>query len=109
IYLNGWVHRDVSVSNILLLVSPEVRRCLTSERRQQLGECIAMLIDEDQGIKEETLFDTTRKASGSRTGTIPFMSMRLLECRVYQRHTITTAIDDLESFNWVLCFTVFEI
>ncbi len=37
------------------------------------------------------------------------MSIRLLGALVLQTRTIVTAIDDLESFIWVLCWAVFEI
>ncbi|PBK87343.1 hypothetical protein ARMGADRAFT_466079 [Armillaria gallica] len=42
-------------------------------------------------------------------GTLTFMSIRLLGALVLQTRTIVTAIDDLESFIWVLCWAVFEI
>ncbi|KAK0462989.1 uncharacterized protein EV420DRAFT_1147754 [Desarmillaria tabescens] len=115
VYLNGWIHQDVNINSVLLMVNPEVRRndnllCLTPERRQMLGNCIGMLVGDNQGIKEETFFDTTREVSDSGTpGTLPFMSIRLLQALALSTQTITTAIDDLESFIWVLCWAVVDV
>ncbi len=100
--------------------------CLTPERRQLLGKCIGMLVDDSQCIEEGTLFDTTREVSEPGTvcapntggvssddmfqpGTLAFMSIRLLQSFLLPTRTVTTAIDDLESFIWVLCWTVLEI
>ncbi|PBK92410.1 hypothetical protein ARMGADRAFT_1030716 [Armillaria gallica] len=111
VYLNRWIHRDVNISSVILLAQPEMRLlCLTPERRQLLGKCIGMLVDDNQGIEEATLFDTTKEVSEPGTpGTLTFMSTRLLGTLVLQTRTIVTAIDDLESFIWVLCWAVFEI
>ncbi|PBK71540.1 hypothetical protein ARMSODRAFT_954325 [Armillaria solidipes] len=115
VYLNGWIHRDVNISSVILLAQPEMRcvdnlLCLTPERRQLLGKCIGMLVDDNQGTEEAILFDTTKEVSEPGTpGTLTFMSGRLLRALVLQTRTIVTAIDDLESFIWVLCWAVFEI
>ncbi|KAK0433456.1 hypothetical protein EV421DRAFT_1434327 [Armillaria borealis] len=104
IFPNGWIHGDVNISSVLLLAQPEMRRidnllCLEPERRQLLGKCIGRLVDDNQGIKGDTLFDTTKEVS-ERPGTLPFMSTRLLQALVLPTRTIFTAIDDLESFIW---------
>ncbi|PBK92449.1 hypothetical protein ARMGADRAFT_1080526 [Armillaria gallica] len=114
-YLNGWIHGDVNISSVLLLAQPEMRRsdnllCLTPGRRQLLGKCIGMLVDDSQGIEEGTLFDTMEEVlKPGMPGTLSFMSIRLLQSLLLPTRTVTTAIDDLESFIWVLCWTVFEI
>ncbi|SJL08575.1 uncharacterized protein ARMOST_11941 [Armillaria ostoyae] len=114
-YLNGWIHGDVNTSSVLLLAQPEMRcvdnlLCLTPERRQLLGKCIGMLADDRQCIEEGTLFDTTREVSEpGMPGTLSFMSIRLLQSLLLPTRTVITAIDNLESFIWVLCWTVIEI
>ncbi|KAK0236667.1 hypothetical protein EDD85DRAFT_1006439 [Armillaria nabsnona] len=130
VYLNGWIHGDVNISSVLLLAQPEMRcidnlLCLGPERRQLLSKCIGMLVDDNQGIKEGTLFDTMKEVSERvrpvntggvssasdmyRPGRLPFMSIRLLQALVFPTRTIITVIDDLESFIWVLCWTVSEV
>ncbi|KAK0236665.1 hypothetical protein EDD85DRAFT_834359 [Armillaria nabsnona] len=109
VYPNGWIHRDVNISSVILLAQPEMRcaddlLCLTPERRQLLGKCIGMLVDDNQGVEEATLFNITKEVSEPGTpGPLTFMSIRLLTALVLQTRTIATAIDDLESFIWVLC------
>ncbi|SJL08603.1 uncharacterized protein ARMOST_11970 [Armillaria ostoyae] len=66
--------------------------------------------DARQSIEEASLFDTMKEVSEPGTpGTLTFMSSRLLQALVLQTRTMVTAIDDLESFIWVLCWAVFEI
>lgn len=82
--------------------------CLTPESRPLLGKCTRILVDDNQGIKDGPLFDTTREVSEPGTpGPLRFMLIRLLQ--VLSTPTINTALDDLESFIWVLCWAVSEI
>ncbi|OBZ72825.1 hypothetical protein A0H81_06714 [Grifola frondosa] len=111
-FKKGWTHRDVSIGNVLLLVCPEDRptdslECLTPQRRQNLGRCTGMIVDEDQEIESKTLFDPARQRHISRSGTWPFISIRILYA--IKEMPIPTAIDDLESFMWVLIWAVLEI
>ncbi|OBZ73246.1 hypothetical protein A0H81_06711 [Grifola frondosa] len=111
-FKKGWTHRDVSIGNVLLLVCPEDRptdslECLTPQRRQNLGRCTGMIVDEDQAIESKTLFDPARQGHISRCGTRPFISIRILDAM--EGTPIPTAIDDLESFMWVLIWAVLEI
>ncbi|PBK71541.1 hypothetical protein ARMSODRAFT_778849 [Armillaria solidipes] len=80
IFLNGWIHVDVSISSVLLLAQPEMRRidnllCLEPERRQLLGKCIGILVDDNQGIKGDTSLILRRK---SRSGLGRYPSCRFI-------------------------------
>ncbi|KAJ8523316.1 hypothetical protein ONZ45_g146 [Pleurotus djamor] len=78
--LCGLLHRDVSGGNILILANGD-----------------GLLNDWDLAISIHAIKGAR---TGERTGTWPFMSMRLLE-KPFKLHTVR---DDLESFVWVALF-----
>ncbi|KAF8491034.1 hypothetical protein F5888DRAFT_1738123, partial [Russula emetica] len=71
------------------------------ECTKNVNDCRGFLIDGDHAIK-------WREFSGSQSisGTMPFMSMRLLGTWQGDDATIHTALDDLESFLWVLIWGI---
>ena len=78
----GYVHRDISINNILLLEDP---------RFVSAG----MLIDFDMAVK----YNSQTSGAPERTGTFHFMAYEILEGT-----TIHTPLHDLESFLYVLLF-----
>ncbi|KAJ7250580.1 hypothetical protein C8J57DRAFT_1188295 [Mycena rebaudengoi] len=101
LFRKGWLHRDVSDSNVML-VDPDkfdVEQCPNGDEGHEFGlqSCRGVLIDGDRGIcwKED------RTAATHRSGTLPFISIAILEAW-YEGGTIHTALDDFESFLWIL-------
>ncbi|TFY51411.1 hypothetical protein EVG20_g11013 [Dentipellis fragilis] len=110
LFIDGILHRDVSVGNISRYRKPrpiECRRlpgfaCMT---KQDL--CRGYLIDGDwQAVRWRE--DSPARVPG-QSGTLSFLSNRLLNSIVKRRPTIHTAIDDLESFLWVLVWVIVHI
>ncbi|KAF8491086.1 hypothetical protein F5888DRAFT_1620330 [Russula emetica] len=98
----GILHRDISSGNVLRYSEPVRRSALDKfECTRNVNYCQGFLIDGDHAIK-------WREFSGSQSisGTIPFMSMRLLDAWQVRGTIIHTALDDLESFLWVLIWGI---
>ncbi|KAJ7251233.1 hypothetical protein C8J57DRAFT_1078002 [Mycena rebaudengoi] len=98
VYINlfrkGWLHRDVSDSNVML-VDPDkfdVEQCPNGDEG-----CRGVLIDGDRGIR----WKEDRTAATHRSGALPFISIAILGAW-YEGGTIHTALDDFESFLWIL-------
>ncbi|KAI0667138.1 hypothetical protein C8Q78DRAFT_389290 [Trametes maxima] len=119
------LHRDISAGNILL-----------SDHPKEVGAAgfitdldIARMEPDAELKSTETVYATpeygrypqrlqgpmtrTRIRFGTQrgdviTGTLQFMSRRLLEAAHYQEITASTAADDVESFFWVLVYAVFR-
>ncbi|KAF8498071.1 hypothetical protein F5888DRAFT_1571100, partial [Russula emetica] len=90
----GILHRDISSGNVLRYSVPVRRPALDKfECTKNVNHCLGFLIDGDHAIK-------WREFSGSQSisGTMPFMSVRLLGTWQGDDATIHTALDDLESF-----------
>ncbi|KAH9026481.1 hypothetical protein EDB85DRAFT_167534 [Lactarius pseudohatsudake] len=100
LYLGGVLHRDVSNGNILRLREPMERphSRSTSLLRPELGDdvnlssCRGFLADLDHAI------EWRRVPSRDRTGTLPFISLRLVNAWAANDLALHTAADDLESF-----------
>ncbi|KAH9010942.1 hypothetical protein EDB83DRAFT_379514 [Lactarius deliciosus] len=103
LYLGGVLHRDVSNGNILRLREPIERphSRSTSLLRPELGDdvnlssCRGFLADLDHAIEWRKIPPT---ASRDRSGTLPFISMRLVNAWAANEAALHTAADDLESF-----------
>ncbi|KAJ7083688.1 hypothetical protein B0H15DRAFT_802729 [Mycena belliarum] len=107
-YLNmfrtGWQQRDVSNGNILLV--PVVARVESYPAADLIrGDlelegiiCRGILIDGDQAVK----WKEAREPGTHRSGTLPFMSQDMIRGMSRPLNTTHTALDDLESFTWVL-------
>ena len=78
----GYVHRDVSINNVLLLEDPRF-------------DSAGMLIDFDMAVK----YDSQTSGAPERTGTFHFMAHEVLEGT-----SIHTPLHDLESFLYVLLY-----
>ena len=78
----GYVHRDISINNILLL-------------EDQRFASTGILIDFDMAVK----YDSQTSGAPERTGTFHFMAYEIL-----QGASIHTPLHDLESFLYVLLF-----
>ena len=78
----GYVHRDISINNILLL-------------EDQRFASTGMLIDFDMAVK----YDSQTSGAPERTGTFHFMAYEILEGA-----SIHTPLHDLESFLYVLLY-----
>ncbi|KAF8491070.1 hypothetical protein F5888DRAFT_1620354 [Russula emetica] len=98
----GILHRDISSGNILRNSVPVRRPALDKfECTRNVNYCRGFLIDGDHAIKWREF-----SSSQSISGTMPFMSMRLLGFWQGDGETIHTALDDLESFLWVLIWGI---
>ncbi|KAH9036428.1 hypothetical protein EDB84DRAFT_1398059 [Lactarius hengduanensis] len=108
LFLGGVLHRDVSSGNILRLREPIPRLPGLSMGLLGLPEkdaelCRGFLVDGDHAIEWHKDAITP---SLERSGTLPFMSTRLLNQWRLNRPVLHTAIDDLESFLWVLVWSL---
>ncbi|KAH8981173.1 hypothetical protein EDB92DRAFT_1756331, partial [Lactarius akahatsu] len=112
LYLGGVLHRDVSNGNILRLREPIERPHNRSTSLPALGEdvnlssCRGLLADLDHAIEWRKVPPT---ASRDRSGTLPFVSLRLVNTWAANRPALHTAADDLESFMWVLVWSLVHI
>ncbi|KAH8982017.1 hypothetical protein EDB92DRAFT_1952689 [Lactarius akahatsu] len=114
LYLGGVLHRDVSNGNILRLREPIERPHSRSASllRPELGDdvnlssCRGFLADLDHAIEWRKVPPT---ASRDRSGTLPFISLRLVNAWAANEPTLHTAADDLESFMWVLVWSLVHI
>ncbi|KAH8985211.1 hypothetical protein EDB92DRAFT_1379895 [Lactarius akahatsu] len=103
LYLGGVLHRDISNGNILRLREPIERPHSRSASllRPELGDdvnlssCRGFLADLDHAIEWRKVPPT---ASRDRSGTLPFISLRLVNAWAANEPTLHTAADDLESF-----------
>ncbi|KAI0040466.1 hypothetical protein FA95DRAFT_1455653, partial [Auriscalpium vulgare] len=100
----GWKHRDVSVGNVLLLKTPEKRDAVTTCTKSNV--CMGMLIDGDQAVNWPQNNIPPEKR---RSGTPQFMSTHILAAWVRGKEQVHTVLDDLESFVWVLIWSVMRI
>ncbi|KAH8990117.1 hypothetical protein EDB86DRAFT_2807421, partial [Lactarius hatsudake] len=107
LYLGGVLHRDVSSGNILRLREPISRSPGFSMGLglpdQDVNLCRGFLVDGDPAIEWRKGEITP---SLERSGTLPFMSARLLDEWRLNNLVLHTAIDDLESFLWVLVWSL---
>ncbi|KAH9026484.1 hypothetical protein EDB85DRAFT_1844617, partial [Lactarius pseudohatsudake] len=109
LYLGGVLHRDVSDGNILRLREPIERPHSRSTSLPELGDdvnlssCRGFLVDLDHAI------EWRRVPSRDRTGTLPFISLRLVNAWAANHPALHTAADDLESFMWVLVWSLVHI
>ncbi|KAL0953140.1 hypothetical protein HGRIS_004408 [Hohenbuehelia grisea] len=97
----GYLHRDVSNGNILVLSEPQQFRRIPPilDGIITVDICNAVLIDGDIATKWGT-----RANASDRLGTLPFVSARLLNLWLDGEAITHTPIDDLESFAWVLLY-----
>ncbi|KAI9431181.1 hypothetical protein H4582DRAFT_1822883, partial [Lactarius indigo] len=107
----GILHRDVSCGNILRLREPIDRApgrsmSFLKLRHQDVKLCRGFLVDGDHAMKWHKDAITP---SLERSGTLPFVSIRLLSDWRLNKPVLHTAIDDLESFLWVLVWSLVHI
>ncbi|KAH9163309.1 hypothetical protein EDB89DRAFT_562696 [Lactarius sanguifluus] len=112
LYLGGVLHRDVSNGNILRLREPIERPHSRSTSLPVLGEdvnlrsCRGFLADLDHAIEWGKVPPTR---SRDLSGTLPFISLRLVNAWSANKPALHTAADDLESFMWVLVWSLVHI
>ncbi|KAI0667479.1 hypothetical protein C8Q78DRAFT_981882 [Trametes maxima] len=119
------LHRDISAGNVLLSDHPEevgAAGFITDldiarmEPDAELKSTETVYATPEYGRYPQRLqgpMTRTRIRFGTQrgdviTGTLQFMSRRLLEAAHYQEITASTAADDVESFFWVLVYAVFR-
>ncbi|KIJ52704.1 hypothetical protein M422DRAFT_156774 [Sphaerobolus stellatus SS14] len=105
----GWLHRDVSIGNVLLMMKPEPRKpveAFSNLGKLYFNECVGFIIDGDLAVKWN---DKNHEGAQRRSGTPPFMSMNLIETWLQGTNAPHTPIDDLESFAWVFLWAIFDI
>ncbi|TDL16419.1 hypothetical protein BD410DRAFT_808163 [Rickenella mellea] len=110
LHLKGWRHRDVSYANILVrdILQPRIHLQTRTHDfirsldflEPYLEDCLGFIIDGDLAIKVGDM----RKMARHRSGTLPFMSIRVLD-KWHDVCLLQTSIDDLESGLWVLVWT----
>ncbi|KDQ56361.1 hypothetical protein JAAARDRAFT_158429 [Jaapia argillacea MUCL 33604] len=110
LFQGGLLHRNVSIGNVMIMPKEQSSTIMDFDETKPLTLCQGMFIDFDQTILWTCW---KRKAALRRSGTLPFVSIRLLTQWVFKNHStplhnIHTAIDDLESFIWVLIWAVAE-
>ncbi|KAH9061239.1 hypothetical protein EDB87DRAFT_1682669 [Lactarius vividus] len=108
LFLRGVLHRDVSIGNILCLQNQSTRSLAPplDLPDQDVKLCRGFLIDGDHAI--EWCKDAITPSS-ERLGTLPFISIRLLGEWYLDRPVLHMAVDDLESFLWVLVWSLVHI
>ncbi|KAH8992117.1 hypothetical protein EDB92DRAFT_1859853 [Lactarius akahatsu] len=111
LFLGGVLHRDVSSGNILRSQEPVSRSSglsigLLDLREVDVTSCRGFLVDGDHAVEWRKDAITP---SLERSGTLPFMSTRLLQEWRLNKPVLHTAIDDLESFLWVLIWSLVRI
>ncbi|KAH9044431.1 hypothetical protein EDB85DRAFT_1854026 [Lactarius pseudohatsudake] len=106
LFLGGILHRDISCGNILRLREPINRLVPILGRNVNLNVCRGFIIDGDHAIEWRK---SATASSLERSGTLPFMSMRLLDAWDFGEPAMHTAVDDLESFLWVLIWSLVYI
>ncbi|KAF8969235.1 hypothetical protein BDZ97DRAFT_1796717 [Flammula alnicola] len=114
IWKREWLHRDVSLGNIMLL--PE---CVLRKRHELWNQglddksgktyCIGIISDGDHAVRWKR--EASEPRAKQRSGTLPYISRRLLIAwyETLDISSVHLAADDLESFAWTLLFAVLEI
>ncbi|KAH8119828.1 hypothetical protein DFH11DRAFT_1754236 [Phellopilus nigrolimitatus] len=117
LFLNGHLHRDVSSGNVLRMPKvvqrsrdyiQKMNACFSHPKVQNTGEfiflleymseCLGFINDGDQAIE----WRKDRESGRHRSGTLPFMSQRITRGWILDEFILHTAIDDLESFAWLV-------
>ncbi|TFK83458.1 hypothetical protein K466DRAFT_602836 [Polyporus arcularius HHB13444] len=110
---NGIVLGDISAGNILIDVKyadedrvpeeypVEDTRAFFTDFDLPLA---ALLLERDRSVQTQT----KARSSDGMTGTVTFMSQRVLYAAIKQRHIVRTTEDDLESFSWVVFYAVYR-
>ncbi|KAH9003957.1 hypothetical protein EDB86DRAFT_2778008, partial [Lactarius hatsudake] len=106
LFLGGILHRDISCGNILRLREPINQSPGLSMsslvpilgRNVNLDVCRGFIIDGDHAI--EWRKSKLHHRWNDRSGTLPFMSMRLLDAWDFGEPALHMAVDDLESLLW---------
>ncbi|KAH8108714.1 hypothetical protein DFH11DRAFT_1069847 [Phellopilus nigrolimitatus] len=117
LFLLGYLHQNVSCDNVLKM--PEVVQlsrddiqktniCFSHPNLQKIGkfdflmehmnERLGFIVDDDEAVE----WRKGREAGRHRSGTMPFISSRIIRGWAYDKFTLFTAIDDLESFAWMV-------
>ncbi|KAH9996880.1 hypothetical protein BJV77DRAFT_941948, partial [Russula vinacea] len=108
LFSRGILHRDVSVGNILRYSQAVQRPALEIfECTKDVNYCQGFLIDGDHAIEWRKFW--AQCSLGRCLGTLPFMSVRLLSRNGTGQPIIQTAIDDLESFSWILVWVIVHV
>ncbi|KAJ7577406.1 hypothetical protein C8J56DRAFT_1061062 [Mycena floridula] len=117
LYLKNFLHRDPSVGNILMLKSVQKRSAAQIAKNAfhaqmvntshsfeflspHLKNCMGVIIDGDMAVR----LGGPREKAKHGWGTPLFMSQRLMSR--WKENPLRTAVDDLESFVWVLIWTI---
>ncbi|KAF8511367.1 hypothetical protein JB92DRAFT_2639253, partial [Gautieria morchelliformis] len=103
LFEKGYLHREVTIWNVLARDTPQGRTPAMREKNDEILSdqvCLGYIIDGDLAIR----WEQPCRPAKYRSGVLPFISYRIihawsLDKPIYKLHT---AVDDLESFGWVL-------
>ncbi|VDC00087.1 unnamed protein product [Peniophora sp. CBMAI 1063] len=119
-YRLGWIHRDISIGNVLHRLNPEMRAvaeqvaelnaaasgrlpgCDFSFLQDHLRKCNCVIIDGDLAVK----CTDREELMAYKSGTLSFMSERLLRAWHHDWPSLHCALDDMESVVWLLLWTL---
>ncbi|KLO13780.1 hypothetical protein SCHPADRAFT_940104 [Schizopora paradoxa] len=100
LHANGYLHRDVSIGNVVLANGDE--NPATSKARGSFVKRLeGFLIDYDHATK---IANADQSTLTDKTGTMPFMAIELLNSKSYGEPKAHTYYHDLESLFYVLCW-----
>ncbi|PBK92607.1 hypothetical protein ARMGADRAFT_870998, partial [Armillaria gallica] len=101
LFLAGYLHRDISIGNVLRRREPQNRINRFAFMNNVLDSCSGFLIDSDTAIKWRSC-KYAQSAHRRFYGTRQFTSRRLLFMWEYSKEPVVhTIFDDLESFAWL--------
>ncbi|KAJ7083685.1 hypothetical protein B0H15DRAFT_418695 [Mycena belliarum] len=104
LYNQGWQLRNISNLNVRLNHVFGEAHSLNKDESHPYGlkHCRGILID--SGDSEAVKWEEAREPGTHRsvTDTLPFISQDMLDAMSWPSNTTHTALDDLESFTWVL-------
>ncbi|KAF9475009.1 hypothetical protein BDN70DRAFT_936215 [Pholiota conissans] len=104
LYASGWLHQDVSSGNVILLRVAEDR--VDSSTTHITWKMLWMIIDGDRDVQWN---NRDREISTEPcSGTLSYLSVRLIVAWSKNAAILHTAIDNLDSFLWVLLLSVLE-
>ncbi|KAH7909775.1 hypothetical protein BJ138DRAFT_1154464 [Hygrophoropsis aurantiaca] len=105
LFKRGWLHRDVTFSNVLLLRQRVACPAFTDfEATKNITSCVGVLASGGDRAVNWKL--DQRELAKHRSGTLPFTSRQLLFAWGLGEPAVHTAIDDVESFLWVLIWAL---
>ncbi|KAJ7690295.1 hypothetical protein B0H16DRAFT_1857212 [Mycena metata] len=105
-YQSGWMHRDISIGNVLLTLAQIGKDINALIEKLEIGsKCTAFVTDGDLAIQWTTYFDDQYNHA-IKFGTPEFMSLKLQRAMNKNTAYIQSPADDVQSFFWVMLWAV---